>query len=92
MSLWERLIGGGHHGGRDHHGAYRRDMRNPAPPPAPAGVACPSCRAVSPVGARFCQTCGQSLALQACTRCGAALVADSRFCAQCGATANRPGF
>lgn len=87
MSFWERLIGGGHHRSGGHHGSYRRDM--PYQPSA-AGIACPSCRAVSYGNARFCQSCGLSLAPQACSGCGAALLVGNRFCTQCGTPAIKP--
>ena len=49
-------------------------------------LACPSCRAMNPAGARFCNQCGQSLVAQdpRCPKCNAPLPAGSRFCSTCG--------
>src|SRR5260370_23770068 len=47
-------------------------------------MTCPNCRAETPEGARFCQTCGSRLAT-ACPRCGTELPAGARFCHNCGA-------
>jgi hypothetical protein len=46
-------------------------------------LACPSCRAAHPPGARFCTSCGGSLGGQSCTSCGAAL-SGGAFCTNCG--------
>jgi class 3 adenylate cyclase/tetratricopeptide (TPR) repeat protein len=47
-------------------------------------MTCPSCQATNEDGARFCASCGASLAL-ACSSCGAALPDEARFCPSCGA-------
>jgi class 3 adenylate cyclase/tetratricopeptide (TPR) repeat protein len=44
---------------------------------------CPSCGTANPDGARFCVSCGSSLA-PACRRCGAELPDGARFCPACG--------
>ena len=56
----------------------------PAPAPAAATVQCPKCQATSPVGGRFCPSCGGPLGAAHCTGCGAELAAGARFCAGCG--------
>ncbi|MEZ4436329.1 MAG: SPFH domain-containing protein [bacterium] len=48
------------------------------------GVACGSCRAPVPAGARFCMQCGTPQGLR-CGSCGSGLPAGARFCSQCGA-------
>jgi membrane protease subunit (stomatin/prohibitin family) len=65
-----------------------------APPAAPVaaapatadGVACASCQATNPAGAKFCMGCGQPVAPQVlhCTECGTELPASAHFCAGCG--------
>jgi membrane protease subunit (stomatin/prohibitin family) len=59
----------------------------PPPPPAPAAVTCASCQASNPAGARFCASCGASLAPPAptCPSCQASNPPGARFCASCGA-------
>ncbi|MCI0342965.1 MAG: SPFH domain-containing protein, partial [Planctomycetales bacterium] len=62
--------------------------------PAPAGLACPSCRQPAPAGAKFCPSCGGPLPAAAaapapgarkfCTSCGAALAPGAAFCGGCG--------
>jgi membrane protease subunit (stomatin/prohibitin family) len=72
----------------------------PPPPPAPgfagggagyatqqpATVACPSCQASNPAGARFCASCGASVApaTVSCPSCQASNPAGAKFCASCG--------
>jgi membrane protease subunit (stomatin/prohibitin family) len=58
----------------------------PAAQPTAAGVACASCQASNPAGAKFCMSCGQALAPAAthCTECGTELPGGARFCANCG--------
>jgi membrane protease subunit (stomatin/prohibitin family) len=72
----------------------------PPPPPAPgfagggagyatqqpATVDCPSCHAANAAGAKFCASCGSSLAPPAvsCPSCHAANAAGAKFCASCG--------
>ena len=46
-------------------------------------VICPSCSAEADAGARFCATCGTSLAA-ICPNCGADAAPDAAFCATCG--------
>ena len=50
-----------------------------AVPPLP----CPACRFANPAGAKFCGSCGASLAL-ACPRCGTANPPGFKFCSECG--------
>lgn len=52
-----------------------------------AGGACPKCNAATLVGARFCGSCGASLALAACAKCNSPLGPAAKFCANCGAPA-----
>lgn len=72
----------------------------PPPPPAPgfagggagyatqqpATVDCPSCHAANAAGAKFCASCGSSLApaTVSCPSCHAANAAGAKFCASCG--------
>jgi membrane protease subunit (stomatin/prohibitin family) len=72
----------------------------PPPPPAPgfagggagyatqqpATVACPSCQAANTAGAKFCASCGTSLAppTVGCPSCQASNPAGAKFCASCG--------
>ena len=57
-------------------------------------AACSKCGSANADGARFCATCGTSLAA-ACASCGAELPAGARFCSICGTPvagpAARPG-
>ena len=48
-----------------------------------AGQACNSCQTVNPAGAKFCSSCGTSLA-NACPECGAEASPEARFCLSCG--------
>jgi len=50
-----------------------------------AGVPCPKCNAVAAAGARFCASCGASLAVASCAKCNSALQAGAKFCGNCGA-------
>jgi class 3 adenylate cyclase/tetratricopeptide (TPR) repeat protein len=50
---------------------------------------CPTCAADNPDGARFCASCGSSLA-EACPSCGAERPADARFCPSCGTAFGEP--
>ncbi len=50
---------------------------------------CPSCKAPNPVGARFCSSCGGSLApavpaASTCPHCDASNPPGGRFCSSCG--------
>jgi membrane protease subunit (stomatin/prohibitin family) len=59
----------------------------PASPEAPAsatGAPCPKCQAPTVVGARFCSSCGASLAPAVCPKCQAPTTADAKFCGSCG--------
>lgn len=44
---------------------------------------CPSCEAPSPAGAKFCMSCGSSLAAS-CPQCNTELPPDAQFCFSCG--------
>jgi class 3 adenylate cyclase/tetratricopeptide (TPR) repeat protein len=46
-------------------------------------VSCPRCRHVNPTRAKFCQECGQRLAL-VCPACGAEIRETAKFCTECG--------
>jgi membrane protease subunit (stomatin/prohibitin family) len=53
---------------------------------AASGVECPSCHADNTAGAKFCASCGTSLAPAtiSCANCEAHNPAGARFCANCG--------
>jgi membrane protease subunit (stomatin/prohibitin family) len=57
-----------------------------AGPAAPGGVECPNCHAGNAAGAKFCASCGTSLAPPAvvCGNCQADNPAGAKFCASCG--------
>lgn len=61
-----------------------------APPPTPdqahsSGDTCKACGVTIRPGARFCDSCGASLAIpSACPRCGQPLVPNGTFCEKCG--------
>ena len=96
MGILDRLFGGhqggGHHGGA-HHGdrhGYGGGYGSGGPPASGggnAGVACPNCKALNALGARFFQQCGTTLVPSACTQCGTTLQAWAKFCAHCGKAA-----
>ena len=44
---------------------------------------CPSCQAAAPADAKFCMSCGASLAVS-CPECGTELPLEAQFCLQCG--------
>jgi len=52
-------------------------------------VLCPSCAAENREGARFCLTCGASLALS-CVGCGKELPSGASFCDSCGQAVGAP--
>jgi hypothetical protein len=65
-------------------------------------AACPSCGTEEPAGARFCGTCGASLAageasgpaaspVTACPRCGSEEPVGAQFCGTCGASMGSDG-
>jgi membrane protease subunit (stomatin/prohibitin family) len=58
----------------------------PSQPQQASGPACASCQASNPAGAKFCMSCGQSLAppVVHCTECGTELPAGAHFCGNCG--------
>jgi membrane protease subunit (stomatin/prohibitin family) len=72
----------------------------PTPPPGPgfvgggqgyaqqaaAGVTCPNCNAANAAGAKFCASCGTSLAPPSvkCANCQADNPEGAKFCASCG--------
>ena len=65
MSFFERLLGGHHRSGGDHHGNGHHQKRTPASyndPGVSGGIICPNCRTQSSPQARFCQQCGSGLA------------------------------
>ncbi|HEY2430210.1 MAG TPA: SPFH domain-containing protein [Acidimicrobiales bacterium] len=57
-----------------------------APAGGAAGPACPSCSTTNAPGAKFCASCGASLAppTAACPSCGTANAAGAKFCSSCG--------
>ena len=66
-------------------GLVGQALRPSEPVPA-ATVACPSCQAAVPAGAKFCPHCGARLASeQRCAQCQAVVPAGAKFCPQCGA-------
>jgi membrane protease subunit (stomatin/prohibitin family) len=60
----------------------------PAGGGAGAAVTCPNCQASNAAGAKFCASCGTSLAPAqvACPQCQAANSPDAKFCSSCGAS------
>jgi len=48
-----------------------------------SGQACHGCQTVNPAGAKFCSSCGNSLA-NACPECGVEAAPEARFCLSCG--------
>ena len=72
----------------------------PTPPPGPGfvgggagyaaqaqpGARCPNCQAENPAGAKFCASCGTSVAPPSvsCPNCQAENPAGAKFCASCG--------
>jgi class 3 adenylate cyclase/tetratricopeptide (TPR) repeat protein len=59
--------------------------------PGDAGEACGNCGAANPADARFCGSCGVSLAPRArCPDCGAENPTGQRFCNSCGASLGDP--
>jgi len=50
---------------------------------------CPSCRAETADGSRFCAQCGAALLVK-CTRCGASSACGARYCSACGAGVGEP--
>jgi membrane protease subunit (stomatin/prohibitin family) len=54
--------------------------------PAASGVECPNCHTGNPTGAKFCASCGTSLAPPAvvCSGCQAENPTGAKFCASCG--------
>ncbi len=60
----------------------------PSAPSAAGGVSCASCQEPNPPGAKFCASCGTSLAppkVTHCTQCGTASAPGAKFCGNCGA-------
>jgi membrane protease subunit (stomatin/prohibitin family) len=57
-----------------------------APGGGAATVACPSCNTANTVGAKFCSSCGTSLAPPTanCPNCNAENPATAKFCSSCG--------
>ncbi|MCI0844190.1 MAG: tetratricopeptide repeat protein [Chloroflexi bacterium] len=55
----------------------------PTADPGESGAACRECQAINLPGAKFCSSCGNSLA-NACPECGAEASAEARFCLNCG--------
>jgi len=57
-----------------------------------AMAACSACERANPDGARFCGSCGASLARDVpCAACGRSNPADQRFCHGCGSRLGAPG-
>src|SRR5918992_1659399 len=54
-----------------------------------SALACAACGTENPEGARFCMSCGSSLA-RTCPACGAAAPAGARFCTDCGSALDAP--
>jgi len=65
-------------------------VSSPPPPSGPAAGAagndCPSCHAANAPGAKFCSSCGTSMAPKGvhCTQCGVVAAPGAKFCASCG--------
>jgi membrane protease subunit (stomatin/prohibitin family) len=49
-------------------------------------VACPKCSSTVPAGAKFCPSCGHSMAppKKKCVHCGAEIGESAKFCPECG--------
>jgi membrane protease subunit (stomatin/prohibitin family) len=76
-------------GGPGGPGGQPPSQQQPQQPPSQqqaAGVACASCQAPNPPGAKFCMSCGQQVAptVQHCTECGTELPGGAKFCSGCG--------
>ncbi len=76
-------------------GLGQQVLQPPPPPPpatAPAGPAalpgtpCPSCGTANPTGAKFCASCGSSMAppQARCPSCGVENAPAAKFCSSCG--------
>ncbi|MBI2263729.1 MAG: SPFH domain-containing protein [Armatimonadetes bacterium] len=56
-----------------------------AAPVAPQAEAqCPNCKAAVPAGAKFCMSCGNSMAPAVCPQCQNQLPPGAKFCMNCG--------
>ena len=55
----------------------------PTADPGESGAACRECQGINLPGAKFCSSCGISLA-NACPECGAKASVEARFCLNCG--------
>lgn len=55
---------------------------------APQVVLCPHCRAENNLNAKFCSSCGKTIAAESstCVNCKAGIPKGSRFCLECGAS------
>jgi RNA polymerase subunit RPABC4/transcription elongation factor Spt4 len=47
-------------------------------------VTCPNCQAQVPAGAKFCNSCGQSVEPKACKNCDTPVAPGAKFCGNCG--------
>lgn len=94
MSIFEKLMGGGH--GRRHGGGHHERYDNSPPAnqaetwgraPQSAAVptmACIACGTGNSPTARFCQQCGTSLIPVQCQGCNAEMLGGMKFCGKCG--------
>jgi len=55
-----------------------------APAPAAATQPCPKCQSAVPVGSKFCNSCGASMAAAACPKCNTPVPPGAKFCGNCG--------
>src|SRR5947209_8661917 len=52
--------------------------------PLPSAASCPKCKATVPAGAKFCASCGASLAAAVCPKCNTSVPPGAKFCPTCG--------
>lgn len=67
-------------------GALSGNRQQPPTAQTTEVIACPKCQQHSPVGAKFCGSCGESLAPKgkSCVKCNEAIDENAKFCPACG--------
>lgn len=71
------------HGGGGKHGGFGNNPQGGNFSNAPQ-ITCSKCNSTNAAGAKFCNSCGTTLAGGFCSGCGQALKPDAKFCGQCG--------